>query len=317
MAVFRRTAKPTTPSPPSEPPPEAPAALSSKAQLRRATRTRQRFAVASAALALTSAVMLVLVEVGGTAKRAPVAGWFFLALDLSHIVPASVPNYALLNSIAQTLGLHDEYRVALWGLCEADRGKGVVRCDAPRWLFWFDPVAVLQRELLAGAAVRLPARAAAVLRLVRVASHAMFGCFFAAALLSALLAAALPLAVRSRLWASVPLALLAAANALLAAAAATVATALFVVFRNAVAGVTALHVRARLGAPLFAFAWTAAAAALLAALVQAALCCCCASRRDVATGRKRGAEKAYHLPADAASGERRRWLRFGRRTAPA
>ncbi len=43
---------------------------------------------------------------------------YFYKLDLSDIIPESVPNAVLINSIARSLGLHDFYQVGLWNFCE-------------------------------------------------------------------------------------------------------------------------------------------------------------------------------------------------------
>ena len=43
---------------------------------------------------------------------------YFFKLDLADIIPQSVPNLTLMNSIARTLGLHDFYQVGLWNFCE-------------------------------------------------------------------------------------------------------------------------------------------------------------------------------------------------------
>jgi hypothetical protein len=66
-------------------------------------------------------------------------------------VPSSVPNFRLLNTIAQTLGLHDFYQVGLWGFCEGYKNEGVTFCSKPQTLYWFNPVEILRNELLAGA----------------------------------------------------------------------------------------------------------------------------------------------------------------------
>ena len=76
---------------------------------------------------------------------------YFIKLDLADIIPVSVPNAVLINSIAQTLGLHDYYTVGLWNFCEGNFGVGYTDCSKPKTLYWFNPVEILQNELLAGA----------------------------------------------------------------------------------------------------------------------------------------------------------------------
>lgn len=96
-------------------------------------------------------IFLILVEIAGVSNRDVTRDWYFIKLDLSNIVPSSVPNFALINTIAQTLGLHDFYQVGLWGFCEGYQGQGVTSCSKPQALYWFNPVDILTNELLAGA----------------------------------------------------------------------------------------------------------------------------------------------------------------------
>ena len=58
------------------------------------------------------------VVIGNTSNKAVLNDIYFFRLDLSDIIPLSVPNAVLINSIAQTLGLHDFYQVGLWNFCE-------------------------------------------------------------------------------------------------------------------------------------------------------------------------------------------------------
>lgn len=56
--------------------------------------------------------------IGNTYPRAVLNSIYFFKLDLADIIPMSVPNAALINSIAQSIGLHDFYQVGLWNFCE-------------------------------------------------------------------------------------------------------------------------------------------------------------------------------------------------------
>jgi hypothetical protein len=122
-----------------------------KDQLKRATRTRKVFTLLTSLFLFITVLFLILVEIGGIYNKALVRNWYFIKLDLSHIIPTSVPNFALINTIAQTLGLHDFYSVGLWGFCEGYKGEGVTYCSHPKMLYWFNPVQILRNELLAGA----------------------------------------------------------------------------------------------------------------------------------------------------------------------
>ncbi|KAF2467113.1 uncharacterized protein BDR25DRAFT_292946 [Lindgomyces ingoldianus] len=270
-----------------------------KLQLKRATRTRKIFALLTSFFLCITVIFLILVEVGGSYNRSVISGWYFIRLDLSHIIPASVPNYALINTIAQTLGLHDFYQVGLWGFCEGYKSQGITFCSKPQALYWFNPVEILRNELLAGASINLPADINDILGLIKLASQVMFGLFLTSAVISFVLIFGMPSSIYSR-WLTLPLAILSFLNALFVTAASIVATVMFVIFRNVIGSVQELNIKANIGSYVFGFMWTASAFAIFSWLIQTGLCCCCASRRDVKTGRKRGNEKAYQM--DGAEG---------------
>ncbi|KAF2642276.1 integral membrane protein [Massarina eburnea CBS 473.64] len=264
----------------------------SQAQIKRATRTRKIFALATSFFLFITVIFLILVEISGTYDIHLIRDWYFIKVDVSNIIPASVPNFALINTIAQTLGLHDFYQVALWGFCEGYVNEGVTYCSPPQTLYWFNPVEILSNELLAGASINLPANINDILSLIRIVSHFMFGLFLTSACLSFVLIFLQPVSVISR-WATLPIAILTFLNAVFVTVASIIATVMTIIFRNVISGVSELNISADVGATFFGFMWTASAFAIFSWLVQTGLCCCCASRRDVKTGRKRGSEKAY------------------------
>jgi hypothetical protein len=132
-------------------PTDIPTAELSKSQLKRATRTRKTWALLTSLFLFIALIFLILVEIAGLYNKRIIRNWFFIRLDVSNVVPSSVPNFALINTIAQTLGLHDFYQVGLWGFCEGYQGEGVTFCSRPQTLYWFNPVEILRNELLAGA----------------------------------------------------------------------------------------------------------------------------------------------------------------------
>jgi len=168
------------------------------------------------------------------------------------------------------------------------------------------------RKATDGCAVNLPSRINNILDLIKFASRVMSGLFLTSAVLSTMLVFLAPLGVLSRWW-TLPIAILAFLNALFVTAASTIATVMFVIFRNVISSVRELNIGANVGTTMFAFMWVASACAILAGVLQMGLLCCCASRRDVRTGRKRGSEKAYRGDEGAEAGERKRWWRFGMR----
>jgi hypothetical protein len=145
------TSTPTTTTTPTD----VPTSELSKSQIKRATRTRKTWALLTSLFLFVALIFLILVEIAGISNKRVIRNWFFIRLDLSNVVPSSVPNFALINTIAQTLGLHDFYQVGLWGFCEGYQGEGVTFCSRPQTLYWFNPVAILRNELLAGASSTL------------------------------------------------------------------------------------------------------------------------------------------------------------------
>ena len=128
-----------------------PYAIANPKVISRATRTRRIFAFLTSFLFLVSLIFLILVEIGTLNAHHPVlSSIYFIRLDLSHIIPRSVPNSQLINSIARTLGLHDFYQVGLWNFCEGN-GNQITYCSKPRKMYWFNPVQIIVSELLAGA----------------------------------------------------------------------------------------------------------------------------------------------------------------------
>ncbi|CAF9932061.1 MAG: hypothetical protein HETSPECPRED_008271 [Heterodermia speciosa] len=265
----------------------------SKSTIKRATRTRLTFALLTSLCFLIALTFVILVEFGNISAHKPVVGsiWF-MKLDLSNIIPASVPNASLINSIARTLGLHDFYQVGLWNFCEG-YGDKVSECSKPRKLYWFNPVEIILNELLSGATIALPNEILTALGLVRHASHWMFALFLISAPLSFVCMLLTPLSVFSR-WATLPIAVLSFLCALVTNAACILATALFVIFKNVIVSRgTDINIGAEIGTRMFVFMWIAAGSSLFGWLVQMGMCCCCASRRDVTIGRKVGTRSAY------------------------
>lgn len=123
----------------------------SKAQVKRATRTRFYWALASSFCLLVAVAFVILVEIGNYKVNDILNDIYFIKIDVSDIIPVSVPDAVLINSIAQTLGLHDFYQVGLWGFCQGYNGQGVTSCSDPETLYWFNPVEILQSQLLSGA----------------------------------------------------------------------------------------------------------------------------------------------------------------------
>lgn len=156
----------------------------SDATIFQATHIRRIFAYLSSFLFLITLIFLILVEIGNINSNHPVLpSIYFIKLDLTNIIPRSVPNFQLVNSIARTLGLHDFYQVGVWNYC-AGYGNEVTECSTPQKLYWFNPVEILLSELLAGASIALPSQITDALDLVRTASRWMFAFFLTGACLA-------------------------------------------------------------------------------------------------------------------------------------
>ena len=119
--------------------------------VKRATRTRKITSLVASFFFFISFIFLILVLIGNTHIKPVLTDVWFIRLDLSNVVPRTVPNAVLINSIARTLGLHDFYQVGVWNFCEGYKNEGVTWCSRPKKLYWFNPVEILLNELLAGA----------------------------------------------------------------------------------------------------------------------------------------------------------------------
>ncbi|PGH12332.1 hypothetical protein AJ80_06742 [Polytolypa hystricis UAMH7299] len=136
-------------------------------------------------LYLSALSFLTLILIGNTSDTPILRQFYFLKLDLSNIIPRSVPNAVLINSIARTIGLHDFYQVGLWNFCEGynDDGQGITYCSKPKIFYFFNPVEILMNELLAGATIALPSEISRALSIARIVSNWIFALFLASALL--------------------------------------------------------------------------------------------------------------------------------------
>ena len=282
------SASPSTPSTPSSPEPptqEATTEAQHTAAIKRATRLRRIFAWSASASYLLAWLFLLLILIGTTSARPVLSSIYLFKLSLADIIPQSVPNAALINSIAQSIGLHDFYQVGLWSFCEGYLNVGITYCSTPVAGYWFNPVAVLLNELLAGATIALPGEVVTILSVLRVASQVMFGFFLTGAVLAFLGVAASPLAVRSRWW-SLPLAVGAFLECLVVLAASVVGTAISFVFKYAAEAQSELNIHVEVGGEMLVFMWLATGFSVWGFAVHSGMGCCCTSRRDLRIGRR-------------------------------
>ncbi|PTB69739.1 hypothetical protein BBK36DRAFT_46078 [Trichoderma citrinoviride] len=218
---------------------------------------------------------LILVLIGNTHINGFLDDIFFFKLDVSHIIPISVENSNLLNSVARSLGLHDFYQVGVWSYCEGYNDEGVTFCSPPKSFFWFDPVEVLVGELLAGARIALPSEVVTILTLLRIGSQVMYAFFMSGIVLNCVLLLLTPLVLKTR-WFSLCTALIGFVAGLVLTVAAVIATVISVAAKIALTAQDQLNIHCDIGGKMFVFMWIAALATDFAFILHAAMGCCCA-----------------------------------------
>ncbi|KAM0502613.1 hypothetical protein ACHAP8_003440 [Fusarium lateritium] len=240
---------------------------------------RRNTAIAASVFYFLTIPFLILVIIGNTHINSTLNDIYFFQLDVSQVIPISVENSRLLNSVARSLGLHDFYQVGLWNFCEGYNDEGVTYCSDPKQWYWFNPVEILVSELLAGAQIALPAEAVTVLNLLKIGSRIMYGCFMAGIVVNFVLIPLSLLVIRTRWW-SLLLSLLSAITAVLVTLAAVIATVISIAAKVALTAQDQLNIRANIGVKMFAFMWIAAIFTDLAFLLHAAMGCCCKPDRQ-------------------------------------
>ncbi|KAF3761037.1 hypothetical protein M406DRAFT_348389 [Cryphonectria parasitica EP155] len=265
-----------------------------KLDLNRNTRARRIFALTAAFAYLLSFIFLILVELGNTSKSSKILGdTYFFRLSLADIIPESVENAELINSIARGLGLHDFYQPGLWNYCEGYNDEGITFCSTPKSYYWFDIVSIILNELLSGATIALPTELTEILNILKICSHLMFAFFLAGTILAFCLSVLSPVAIFSR-WVSLPMSLLSGITFVLIFAGSTIASVISFVFKYAATAQSSLNIKAYVGVRMFVFMWLATGFAFVAFIMHAGMGCCCTSRRDLKTGRKPMRHSSMH-----------------------
>ncbi|KAF5025258.1 hypothetical protein F66182_2724 [Fusarium sp. NRRL 66182] len=240
---------------------------------------RRNTAIAASVFYFLSIPFLILVIIGNTHINSVLNDIYFFQLDVSQVIPISVENSNLLNSVARSLGLHDFYQVGLWNFCEGYNDEGVTYCSDPAAWYWFNPVEILVSELLAGAQIALPSEAVTVLKLLEIGSKVMYGCFMIGICLNFVLIPLSYLVIRTRWW-SMLLAFMAGVASILVTVGAIISTVISIAAKVALTAQDQLNIRANIGVKMFAFMWIAAIFTDLAFLLHAAMGCCCRPDRE-------------------------------------
>ncbi|ROV96796.1 hypothetical protein VMCG_07844 [Cytospora schulzeri] len=257
-----------------------------KQDLRLNTRARRVFTILASILYLLAFIFLILIELGSTRKGSKVLGEiYFFRLSLADIIPTSIQNAQLVNSIARGLGLHDYYQPGLWNYCEGYNDEGITHCSTPKSYYWFNPVNIILNELLSGATIALPSEITQILGILKICSNIMFAFFLAGTVVSFSMAFLSPLAIFSRWWA-IPMTLVSFLTFLIVLVASVIASVISFVFKYAATAQSSLNIHASVGTRMFVFMWVATGCTFFAFILHAGMGCCCTSRRDLKTGRK-------------------------------
>lgn len=256
-------------------------------------RHRRNTAFVAALFYFLSIPFLILVIIGNTHINSTLNDIYFFQLDVSQVIPISVENSQLLNSVARSLGLHDFYQVGLWNYCEGYNDEGVTHCSTPQQWYWFNPVEILVSQLFAGAQIALPAEALTVLNLLKIGSRVMYGCFMAGICVNFILMLVSPLVIRTRWW-SLAFSILGGLSAVVITVGAAIATVISIAAKVALTAQDQLNIRCNIGIKMFVFMWLSAVFAILAFLLHSALGCCCRPQRH---------NQTYSAPASPATTE--------------
>lgn len=256
-----------------------------KLDLRRNTRARSIFAGLASLLYLLSWIFLMLVELGQTKKGKVLGEIYFFRLSLADIIPTSIENAQLINSIARGIGLHDFYQPGLWNFCEGYNDEGITSCSSPKSYYWFNPVDIILNELLSGATIALPAEITQILGILKICSNIMFAFFLAGTIISFLMVFLSPMAIFSRWWA-LPMSIVSFLTFLIILVGSVIASVISFVFKYAATAQTSLNINAYVGTRMFVFMWISTGCAFMAFILHAGMGCCCTSRRDLKSGRK-------------------------------
>ena len=259
----------------------------------------------TALIYLISVVFLILVLIGNINGRAVIRDTYFLKINLANVIPETVPNAVLINSIAQSIGLHDFYQVGLWNYCAGNVNTGITNCSPHQTAYWFNPVEIIMNDLLVGASIALPTEVIDILKIVRIASTWMFACFIVGIVLSFLCLFIAPMSFSKKpRWShkakriflrSLPITILTFAALLFTAAGAIIGTVMFLIFRNTFEGAADLNIQATLGIEMLAFEWIAVAMTLIGFIMQIGTCCgvcCCTGKRRAKKRQSRIIEKS-------------------------
>jgi hypothetical protein len=164
-------------------------------------------------------------------------------------------------------------------------------------MYYFNPVEIFSKELLAGQNVTIPQSIEDNLNRVRTASRWMFALYLVAAILL-FITLLVGLTALCTLFGSVITTVVAFLAGLFITVATLLAQIMFIIYRNVINNtVTQLNVSANLGTTMFAFSWTAVVCSLIAFIGFLFGICCGTGDRQGRYRRGWRSEKYYDGPA--------------------
>ena len=155
---------------------------------------------------------------------------------------------------------------------ELTTGRGITHCSKPQNLWWFNPVAIILDELLAGATIALPSEINTILTLIRIVSQLMFGFFIVTICMNFVFIFLTPIVLYSR-WYSYHFVTFTFISALLNFAGSTIATVMYTVFQRVITSQKELNISASLGAQMFVFMWIGTAFSIAGWIIHFHLAC--------------------------------------------
>jgi hypothetical protein len=180
--------------------------------------------------------------------------------------------------------------------------RGITHCSQPQNLYWFNPVQIIESELLAGATIVLPAEVTTILKLIRIVSKTMFGFFLVSLCLNFAFIFLTPIVLFSR-WYSYHFVTFAFISALFTFIGSAIATSMYVTFQKVITSQTELNIQANLGVQMFVFMWLGAAFAIAGWIVHFRLAC--VSRKLHNDTRKERRERKKEDRAESKAGGRK------------
>ncbi|GAO51330.1 hypothetical protein SAICODRAFT_20854 [Saitoella complicata NRRL Y-17804] len=241
---------------------------------------------------LLAFIFTLLIIIGNLSPAPVLRNLYFARVNTTNIVPSSTPNAAVANTIAQALGLHDFYQVGLWNYCEGyyDNGINITSCSKREAAYAFDPVEIIESELLIGASVAIPTSITSDIARVRIASRWIFGLYMTGVCLSFVTLLIMCIGALGRRWAVLPV-ITGFLAWLMTTAASVVATVLWKIVQNVFNNATEVNVIVSLSTEMLAMEWLAVAFSTIALLFLLISLCTPKGRKTVEKQRMLEEEK--------------------------